>query len=316
MKEEMGSCIIDCNSIALDFSSIINFKAPKMRNYVRVAGTVARLNITSCQMWLILLKLVEHARWGRWQHPVKMYTDRGKMCWARSSSVLKLGNDTICICVRNNNNNYYNDDPDITNGGWYVLNAKVSDTQKVRIIALKGIRLERQANGFNVVISECCKRRMTRLLANTMPWTHCLLYISLQGGAEIGSSANNYLLSDSRGVSALSSRSMVIPYCSVSWIGLYAVWEYLKLIREHKQLIKVLRQALWVSVVWKNKLAKLITSDTCYSCGTIYLGNSQYPERQRRIYEIQKMCDIGLPIGTQPRVRRLPWSRPLYWYSI
>ncbi|WP_192573156.1 hypothetical protein [Candidatus Hodgkinia cicadicola] len=276
------------------FNAIIALKEPTMRDYITIVNVAMIPEVTSCQIWLAAIKLMKQARWGRFQTPTKMYTDTGKLLWFKASTCLKLGNTITSLCFTVNNTQR-----SITNHNWYLLTAENTPTKTSTFIGLKGITSTRCNQTFQTSISPACKNRLDIQLKNTVPGPNQTFYARILGKTQ--QPCNIESMTINKGTSILGSESLTINYWSTCFLAAYLVSQIFK---ENKTSYDNPWIGLTNTLFWSKKLEKP-SINTSNSCTSIVLTCNQYPERQRRLSEIQRICENELLTGTQTR---LPWS--------
>ncbi|PIM96508.1 hypothetical protein magtre_240 [Candidatus Hodgkinia cicadicola] len=279
------------------FNAIITLKEPSMRDYVTVVNVVMIPEITSCQIWLAAIKLINQARWDQFQNPTKIYTDTGKLLWFKTSTCLKLGNTITSLCFTANNNQR-----SITNHTWYLLTAENNPTKTSTFIGLKGITTTRYQQTTITSISSACKNRLDIQLKNSIPKPSQTFYAKVLGKTTLYDIEN---ISTNNRTLILGSESLTINYWSTYFLATYLVSQIFKE-------TKTFNNNPWIGLTntlfWSKKLEKT-SINTSNSCTSIVLTCNQYPERQRRLSEIQRICENELLTGNQTR---LSWSIKAY----
>ncbi|PIM95564.1 hypothetical protein trycra_183 [Candidatus Hodgkinia cicadicola] len=262
-----------------------------MKDYVIIARVAIIPEITTCQIWLAAIKMAEQTRWNRPHYPTKMYSTTGKQLWFKPSTYLKLGNNITSICFNTNVKKLKN------RANWYLITAKHNIANRSFLIGLNGIAVSNQGLLSKTIISSSCKSRLDAQLRNSVPGPNQTFYIRILG---TGRSHNIESRIYNKGALILGSESLAIDYWSNCFLAAYLV---AKILKEEREFCDKPWMGLISTIFWSQKRTK--ASNVSNSCSSVVLNSRQYPERQRRLLEIQQICENELITGRQVR---MPWQ--------
>ncbi len=260
-----------------------------MNGYTVMYGTIFKFDYTTCQMLIIMIKLIEHARWSSFWLPTRIFMDDGEERFFYSSSLIVLGDDIFSICIKNNNK-WYN------HGQWFVMTARTNaKMKKHKLIGGDGILCYKDANRFVTFVSKVCKRRLNELLAYCISPQCYYFYFNIQ--------KNNY---NTEKTIILGSRSFIIPYWSQQLFVAYQIYKCVKLIRNRGKNIIPLDYQLTVDCRWLNKTNKIIELHDHNSWMAAKTSVICYNDRYQRLMEIKYMIQTSVA-----RVIDNPLFRPI-----
>ncbi len=270
--------------------------------YIRTTGVLAKLSLTSCQMWLVALKLVERDSLRQNMLPIKLYDAGIIWCWGTAS--VKLNNNIISLCLRKSG-----EWANATNGGWYLVTAKKNTTLSAKIIGRNGVGFVKTKHGFKTMISARCRIKFNTQIINSTPNTPRVFYCCIGGGIKLGKWIETLIAIKQTGLLIVGAKSITTPYWSRDWTSSCIIKECVNMLRKNHRSHKECSLDLLSQAYWNMKtLNQSIQLERFSSIGAWSAICQYWPERLRRVYELQNICR-----NSQLRSRRISliWSRSI-----